>query len=76
MQLTINISNEQLYEKILWLLNSFKSDGLEIIENSRDKIKPLLKSKDKDILDFSSFKVDSFKDKDGLDYQKSIRDEW
>ena len=76
MQLTIDISNEQLFDKVLWLLNSFKSDGLKIIENSRDRIKPLLKSEDKDILDFSSFKVDSFKDIDALDYQKSIRNEW
>ena len=33
MQLTINISNEQLFDKILWFLNSFKNQGLEIIEN-------------------------------------------
>ena len=33
MQLTINISNEQLFDKIVWLLNSFKNDGLEIIES-------------------------------------------
>ena len=38
MQLTINIPNEQLSEKILWLLNSFKSDGLEILSSS-EKIK-------------------------------------
>ena len=65
MQLTINISNEQLFEKILWLLNSFKDDGLEIIENSREKG-----------LDFSSFKIESFKELDGLEYQKKMRDEW
>ena len=34
MQLTINISNEQLFDKILWLLNSFKNDGLEIINHN------------------------------------------
>ena len=33
MQLTINISNEQLFDKIVWLLNSFKNQGLEIIES-------------------------------------------
>jgi len=37
MQLTINISNEQLFDKILWLLNSFKNDGLEIIVNSKER---------------------------------------
>jgi len=75
MQLTINISNEQLFEKILWLLNSFKNDGLEIIENNREKLKPILETKEEG-LDFSSFKVDSFKELDGLEYQKKIRDEW
>lgn len=75
MQLTINISNKQLFEKILWLLNSFKNDGLEIIENNREKLKPILETKEEG-LDFSSFKVDSFKELDGLEYQKKIRDEW
>ena len=75
MQLTINISNEQLFEKIIWLLNSFKDDGLEIIENSREKFKPLLETREKG-LDFSSFKIESFKELDGVEYQKKIRDEW
>jgi hypothetical protein len=75
MQLTINISNEQLFEKILWLLNSFKNDGLEIIENNREKFKPVIEKK-KEGLDFSSFKVDSFKELDGLEYQKKMRNEW
>ena len=74
MQLTINISNEQLSDKILWLLNSFKNDGLEIISNSRKNIERTSESID-DGLDFSSFKVDSFKSIDGLEYQKQIRDE-
>ena len=33
MQITLNIPNEQLFEKILWLLSRFKSDGVEIITN-------------------------------------------
>ena len=33
MQITLNIPNEQLFEKILWLLNRFKNDGVEIITN-------------------------------------------
>jgi uncharacterized protein (UPF0333 family) len=33
MQITLNIPNEQLFEKILWLLNRFKHDGVEIITN-------------------------------------------
>lgn len=46
MQLTINIANEQLFEKIVWLLNSFKNDGLEIIYNSREKYHQSELSKD------------------------------
>jgi hypothetical protein len=33
MTITLNVPNEQLFEKILWFLNHFKSDGLEIITN-------------------------------------------
>ena len=75
MQLIINISNEQLFEKILWLLNSFKNDGLEIIANSRDKLTTTSKPQQNG-LDFSSFQIESFKNIDGLEYQKKIRDEW
>jgi hypothetical protein len=74
MQLTINISNEQLFDKVLWLLNSFKRDGLEIISYNKKNTEP--SDTLADGLDFSSFKVDSFKDIDGLAYQKQIRDEW
>ena len=35
MQITINISNEQLFDKILWFLNSFKNQGLEIVESKQ-----------------------------------------
>ncbi len=73
MQLTIEIPNEQLFEKILWLLNAFKSDGLKIISESKEKFKPLVQSSEKEGLDFSSFKVDSFKEIDGLEYQNKIR---
>jgi len=74
MKLTIEIPNEQLLEKIVWLLNAFKSEGLKIISDNKEKFKPL--SLTQDGLDFSSFKVDSFKQIDGLEYQKRIRDEW
>ncbi len=37
--LTINIQNETLTEKVLWLLEHFKKDGLEII--SREDIEDL-----------------------------------
>ncbi len=75
MQLTINISNEQLFDKILWLLNSFKNDGLEIIVNSKERFNSSKKDTPKG-LDFSTFKVESLKGVDGLEYQRKIRDEW
>jgi len=76
MQLTIEIPNEQLFEKIVWLLNAFKSEGLKIISEGKEKFKPLIQSPSQEGLDFSSFKVESFKQIDGLEYQKGIRDEW
>ena len=33
MQITLNVPNEQLFEKILWFLNRFKSDGVETVTN-------------------------------------------
>jgi len=44
MQITLNIPNEQLFEKILWLLNRFKNDGVEIITNMQ-RVKQPLKNK-------------------------------
>ena len=75
MQLIINISNKQLFDKILWLLNSFKNEGLEIIENSTERFKSSKKETPKG-LDFSAFNVESLKGVDGLEYQQKIRNEW
>ncbi len=36
MTIRLNIPNKQLYEKILWFLNHFKNDGLEIIVDEKD----------------------------------------
>ena len=44
MQITLNIPNEKLFEKILWLLNRFKNDGVEIITNMQ-KVKQISKKK-------------------------------
>jgi len=32
MQVTINFENEDIAQKILWILNKFKNDGVEIIQ--------------------------------------------
>ncbi len=58
MQLTINISNKQLFDKIVWLLNSFKNQGLEIVEN---KHIDFFKSDDSEENVLSSFR-DAIKD--------------
>ena len=75
MRLTIEIPNEQLFEKIVWFLNAFKNEGLKIISDGKEKFKSQAQSSQEG-LDFSFFKVDSFKDIDGLEYQNRIRDEW
>ena len=58
MTITLNIHNEQLFDKILWLLNLFKNDGLEIIDinesiskQSTTLIKTYAKSHNLDIPD-------------------------
>jgi len=38
MTITLNVQNEQLFDKVLWLLNHLKNDGLEILIN-RSKVK-------------------------------------
>ena len=45
MQITLNIPNEQLFEKILWLLNRFKNDGVEIITNMQKNKLPKKRNK-------------------------------
>ena len=42
--LTINIKNETLTEKVLWMLEHFKSDGLEITSKEDIEDLKLLKS--------------------------------
>lgn len=33
MRITLDVPNEQLFEKILWFLDRFKGDGVQIITN-------------------------------------------
>ncbi|MBU1667312.1 hypothetical protein KKC13_02770 [bacterium] len=55
MTITLNIHNEQLFDKILWLLNRFKNDGLEIITSKKeqDKSTPTLTQNGLDLSSFS-----------------------
>ena len=36
MQLTININNESIADKLVWFLKSFQDKGVEIIEDSNE----------------------------------------
>ena len=35
MTITLNIQNEQLFDKLLWFLNRFTNEGLEIITHRK-----------------------------------------
>lgn len=36
MTITLTVPNEQLFDKILWLLKRFKNDGVNIVTNRED----------------------------------------
>jgi len=42
--LTINIANDSLVEKVMWLLEHFKNDGLEIVSKEDIEDLKLLKA--------------------------------
>ncbi|MEA2047509.1 MAG: hypothetical protein U9O64_03580 [Campylobacterota bacterium] len=39
MQLSLNIKDEKILDKLLWMLEHFKSDGVEIIKNDTIEVK-------------------------------------
>ncbi len=65
MQITINISNEQLFDKILWFLNSFKNQGLEIVESKHIDLFKSDSSEDEVLNSFRDSIKDIKKLKDG-----------
>jgi len=54
--LTINIENETLIDKVVWLLEHFKDDGLEITsrENIED-LKLLKATRDEESISFEDY---------------------
>jgi len=69
MTIKIDTDNEQLSEKILWLLHHFKEEGLQITSDDLPRQKTTnIFSKTKNIL--SSYNVDPLK------WQNDIRAEW
>lgn len=74
MKLTLDIPNEQLFNQIVWFLKRFKNDGLEM--DTTYKSYDTTASSSQNILDLSTYHIDSFKTLDGLEFQTKIRDEW
>ena len=68
MTITLNIQNEQLFDRIMWLLSRFKNDGLEIITDIQKNISTPIETKNK----FSEFSG-IWKDRDIT--QESIREQ-
>jgi len=68
MTITLNIQNEQLFDKITGLLSRFKNDGLEIITDIQKNISTPTEAKNK----FSEF-AGIWKDRDIT--QESIREQ-
>ncbi len=74
MQITIDVTNESLFETISSFLNQYRQKGVRIIKEDTPSGE---KAPDpNEGLDFSSFRIDSFRSVDGLDYQREIRDAW
>ena len=54
--LTINIKSDSLFQKVLWLLEHFKKDGLEIVEKDDiDDIKLVKETRDEEIVAFEDY---------------------
>lgn len=54
--LTINIQNETLTEKVLWMLDHFKNDGLEIVEKEDlEDLKLLKATRDEETISFDEY---------------------
>jgi hypothetical protein len=54
--ITINIENDTLVERVLWLLEHFKKDGLEIIRDENIKDLELLeKTRDEKTISFEEY---------------------
>ena len=53
--ITININNDTLVDKVVWLLQHFKNDGLEIVSREdMDDLKLLKATKNEDSIPFET----------------------
>jgi hypothetical protein len=54
--LTINIANDTLLDKVMWLLEHFKKDGLEIIsKEDMEDLKLLKATRDEKTVSFEEY---------------------
>lgn len=54
--ITINVINDQLGEKVSWLLSHFKEDGLEIVEKEDiEDLKILKATRNDEIISFDEY---------------------
>ena len=54
--LVINIENENLVDKVLWLLEHFKNDGLEIVsKEDMDDLKLLKETRNEEKINFEDY---------------------
>lgn len=54
--LTINIKNETLVEKVVWLLEHFKNDGLEIVaREDLEDLKLLAATRNEEKISFEAY---------------------
>jgi hypothetical protein len=54
--LTLNIKNETLFEKVIWLLNHLKQDGLEIVsQEDLEDLKLLKATRDEETISFDEY---------------------
>ena len=52
----INIKDESLKDKVLWLLEHFKNDGLEIVsKEDMDDLKLLKETRNEETIDFEDY---------------------
>ena len=60
--LTINIQNENLAKKVLWMLEHFKNDGLEIVSKEDiEDLKLLKATRDDESVSFEQYLTDETK---------------
>jgi len=80
MQLTIEIPNQPLYDKIVWFLSKFKDEGLKIIAPTQNKQRGLDTmqgySSVEHLVTLQGIGKEIYKNIDSDAYLREMRDEW